>query len=111
MEQQGAEVEAPGGVRFKDVKVGRGCVYVLVSTSGKEVYGEKVDIDDHTTCYGGQMSDQSLQGLPEAHSLPTEEPSVRDQSTEDTGFNDRHGEGRMLKGAALTGAGAKRPTW
>jgi len=86
MEQQGAKVEDSGGVRFENVKVGKGCVYVLVSTIGKEVHGKNVDIDDHTTWHGGQMSDQSLQSLPEAHGLPTEESSLRDQSAEDIGF-------------------------
>jgi hypothetical protein len=111
MEQQGAKVEDSGGVRFENVKVGKGCVYVLVSTIGKEVHGKNVDVDDHTTWHGGQMSDQSLQGLPKAHGLPTEESSVRDQSTEDIGLSDRHGARRMLEGTALTGAGAKRPSW
>ena len=86
MEQQGAKAEGSGGVRFSKVKVGRGCTVVMVSTIGKEVHGKNVDIDDHTTWHGGQMLDQSLQGLPEAHGLPTEESSLRDQSTEDIGF-------------------------
>lgn len=108
MEQQGTKVEDSGGVRFKNVKVGRGCAVVLVSTIGKEVYGTDIDIDDDTTWHGGQMSNQSLQGLPKAHG--TEESSVRDQSTEDIGSS-RYGAGRILGAAASTGAGAKRPTW
>ena len=108
MEQQGAKVEDSGGVRFENVKVGRGCAAVMVSTIGKEVHGTGIDIDDHTTWHGGQMSDQSLQGLPRAHG--TEESSIRDQRTEDSGSS-RYGAGRILGGAASTDAGATRPTW
>lgn len=107
MEQQGAKVEDSGGVRFENVKVGRGCAVVLVSTKGKEVCGTDIEIDDHTTWQSGQMSDQSLQGLPKAHA--TEESSVRDQST-DIGSSG-HGPGRILGGVASTGARAQRPTW
>ncbi|RFU32865.1 hypothetical protein B7463_g3433, partial [Scytalidium lignicola] len=111
MEQQGAKAKESGGVRFENVKVGKGCAYVSVSTIGKEVYGKDVEIDDHTSWYGGQMSDKSLQSLPKAQSLITEESSVRDQNTEDIGFNDRHGAGRTLEETASTGTGARRRTW
>jgi hypothetical protein len=107
MEQQGNEVKDSGGVRFENVKVGRGCAVVLVSTIGQEVQGTGIDINECTTWYGGQMSDQSLQSLPKAHG--TEESSMRDQSTENIGSR-RYGAGRILGGVVSSDAGAKRPT-
>ncbi|KAN0105055.1 hypothetical protein V8E51_010800 [Hyaloscypha variabilis] len=107
MEQQGAKAEGSGGVRFSKVKVGRGCAVVMVSTIGKEVEGTDIEIDDHTTWHGGQMSPESLQGLPKAHG--TEESTMRDQSTEDGGPS-RYGAGHVLGRAASTGDGVKRPS-
>jgi hypothetical protein len=108
MEQQGAKVEDSRGVRFENVKVGKGCTVVVVSTIGKEVQGTGIDIDDHTTWHGGQMSDQSLQSLPKAHG--TEKSSATDQSIKDIGPS-RYGAGRILGEPASTGADANRPTW
>jgi hypothetical protein len=105
MEQQGAQVVGSGGVRFKNIKIGKGCAIVMVSTIGKEVDGEDIEIDDHTSWHTGQMSPESLGGLPKAYG--TQESSVKDESTEDS----RYGQGHVLGGAASTSSSAKRPTW
>ncbi len=102
MDRQLEGSEGGGDVSFENVKVGEDCVFVNVSTTGKGVTGKDITVQDHTVFYGGQMSDQSLQGLP----LPT-----RSQGIQRAAFVDRHGTGRPLERGDPTGLGARRPAW
>ncbi|KFY78639.1 hypothetical protein V499_02242 [Pseudogymnoascus sp. VKM F-103] len=64
--QQGAKVENSRGVRFQNVKIGKGCAITMVSTKGEEVFGKDIKVEDYTSFNSGQMSDQSVQSLPRA---------------------------------------------
>ncbi|KFY77061.1 hypothetical protein V499_03466 [Pseudogymnoascus sp. VKM F-103] len=68
MEKQGAKVENYRGVRFENVEIGKGCAIAMVSTKGEEVYGKDIKVGDYTSFNSGQMSDESVQSLPRAHS-------------------------------------------
>ena len=61
MDQQGAKVGNHTGVRFENVKIGKGCAVAIVSTKGEEVYGKDIEVGDYTSFNSGQMSDQSVQ--------------------------------------------------
>ncbi|KFY24774.1 hypothetical protein V491_02029 [Pseudogymnoascus sp. VKM F-3775] len=56
MEQQGAKVGNHTGVRFENVKIGKGCAVAIVSTKGEEVYGKDIDVGDYTSFNSGQMT-------------------------------------------------------
>lgn len=111
MEQQDPTVKESKGVRFENVKIGKRCVVVTVSTQGEEVYGKDIEVDDYTSWHGGQMSDQSLQNLPKIYDDEREKSSMKDQSVKNIGSS-RHmdGAGRTLREAPLTAAGATSPT-
>jgi hypothetical protein len=98
MEYQIEHVQGSGEVKFQDVKVGKGCVYVHVSTIGNPVNGKNVTVGDHTTVYGGQMSDVSLQGLPVAQGVPNQQPSASAQSADGARFGGTNGAGYTLAG-------------
>jgi polygalacturonase len=59
MKQRGAKVENSRGVRFENVKIGKGCAIAIVSTKGEEVYWKDIKVWDYTSFQSGQMSDQS----------------------------------------------------
>ena len=65
--QHSAKVENSRGVRFENVKIGKGCAIAMVSTKGEEVYGKDIKVEDYTSFNSGQMSDQSVQSLPRAY--------------------------------------------
>jgi hypothetical protein len=58
MKQRGAKVENSRGLRFENVKIGKGCAIAIVSTKGEEVYGKDIKVGDYTSFHSGQMSDQ-----------------------------------------------------
>ena len=58
MKQRSAKVENSRGVRFENVKIGKGCAIAIVSTKGEEVYGKNIKVGDYTSFHSGQMSDQ-----------------------------------------------------
>lgn len=107
MEQQPAKVENSRGVRFEGVKIGTGCAVTIVSTKGEEVYGKDIAVADYTSFNSGQMSEDSVQKLPQAYR--PEQSSTENQSSRVI-ESSRNGVGRVLGVSASNGAGAERPT-
>jgi hypothetical protein len=109
MDQQGEGLDdAAVGVRHEKLTFGDDCVFVNVSTNKERVVGRDIRTGDRTVIHGGQMSDDSLQGLPTSQGAPISD-STAEQCVEDE-FANRHGTGHMLEQGESTSARASHST-
>lgn len=104
MEQEGARVEHSRGIRFEGVHIGTGCAVTMVSTKGEAVYGKDINVEDYSSFHSGQMSKESVEGLPKAYSPG--QSSTENQSSR-AAQSSRYGVGHVLGVTGSSGARAE----
>ena len=94
---------------FEDVSAAQEAHQVAVATLGDLVFARRVTVGDRSAQWLGQMSDASLQQLSRDRSRVAEEKAAAPQSTKVGEFEDRHGAGKKLTSACLTGRSGSSP--